>query len=114
MRHKDKIDKFSVFVVPGDGPALLGMPDIEVLDLLKIMYEVMGDPNKSRMLNFQSIQAFNNPSCKANKVKEIKADNVDVNDANSNIILGTASTEQQIKQHIRHYQTNHIMYLLIF
>ena len=37
LRHEDKIARYRFFVVPGDGPALLGIPDIELLDILKIM-----------------------------------------------------------------------------
>ena len=40
LRHKDKIAKCRLFVVPGDGPALLGIPDIELLGIVKITCEV--------------------------------------------------------------------------
>ena len=40
LRYKDKFIKCRIFVVPGDGLALLGMPDAEVLDILRIMCEV--------------------------------------------------------------------------
>ena len=36
FRHKIKFPKCRFPVVPGDGPALLGKPDIEVLGVLKI------------------------------------------------------------------------------
>ena len=37
LRYRDKIAKCRFFVVPGDGPVLLGMPGIELLDILKVM-----------------------------------------------------------------------------
>ena len=73
LRHKDKTAECLFFAMPGDGSALLGMPDIEVLDILKITCEVMGDLYKSRMFDCQMIQPCNSPSCKANKVQQIKA-----------------------------------------
>ena len=51
LRHKDKTAKCRFFTEPGDGPVLLGIPDIKVLDILKIMCELMGDPHKSRMFD---------------------------------------------------------------
>ena len=47
-RHKDKTAKYRFFVVPGDGSVLLGMPDIELLDIHKIMCEVIGDTHKKQ------------------------------------------------------------------
>ena len=46
LRHKVKTTKWTLFVVPEDGSAMPGMPDIEVLDILKIMCKVMGDPHQ--------------------------------------------------------------------
>ena len=43
IRYKDKCTKCKFFVVLCDGPALLGMPDIELLGMLKIMCEVVED-----------------------------------------------------------------------
>ena len=65
LRHKNKITKFRIFVVPGDCPVLQGMSDTEVLDILKIMCETMEDPHKIKMFDFTTMQAFNGPSCKA-------------------------------------------------
>ena len=41
LRQNDKVSKYRFFVVPGDGPALLGMPDTEVLGILKIICEII-------------------------------------------------------------------------
>ena len=37
LKHKDKIIRCGFFVVPSDGPVLLGLLDIELLGLLKTM-----------------------------------------------------------------------------
>ena len=63
LRDKDKIAKYRLFVVTEDDPVLLGMPDTELLDIIKITCEVMGDPHKSRMFNSQTIQTANSPTC---------------------------------------------------
>ena len=36
LNYKDECVKCRFFAVPGDGPVLLGMPDIELLSILKI------------------------------------------------------------------------------
>ena len=35
LRHKDKVVRCKFFVLPRDGPVLLGMPDKELLGILK-------------------------------------------------------------------------------
>ena len=50
--------------MPGGSPALLGMLDIEVLNILKITVDEMGDPHESRKFDSQTIEASNGPSCK--------------------------------------------------
>ena len=66
--------------MPGEGPALLGMLNIEVIDIFKIMCEVVGDPHKSIMFHLQTMQEAKGPSCRGNSVQQIKAD---ANDTNS-------------------------------
>ena len=83
--HKDKSAKCRRCVVPGDGPPLLGMPENELLDILKIMCEVVGDQQADRKLESQTIQPSNSPRCKANRSQQTKRDYVGVNDANSNM-----------------------------
>ena len=56
LRHKNKIAKYR-FVVPGEGPALLGITDITLLDVLKIACEVVGQQQQSRNLDSQIMQA---------------------------------------------------------
>ena len=61
------------------------MLDIEVLDILKIMCEVMEDLYESRKFDSQTIKASNGPSCKTNRAPQIKTDHMDVNDTNANM-----------------------------
>ena len=42
LRHKDKCIKFGFFVELGDGPALEGMLDTEVLSILRITCDLIG------------------------------------------------------------------------
>ena len=67
LRCKDKTAKCRFSLVPGDGPVLLGMPDIEVLNIPRIICEGMGGIHKSRIFNSQKMEASNSPSCKVNK-----------------------------------------------
>ena len=85
LRHKDKDTKCRIFVVSADSPALWGMLDINLLNILMITCEVLVDPHEVRKFNSQTIKASNSPSCKTNKVKEIITDNVDVNNVNENM-----------------------------
>ena len=71
--------------VPGDGPVLLMIPDIKLLNKLQIMCEVLGDQSADRKFNSHTIELSSSPSCKANKGQQIKTDNTDVNDAKSNM-----------------------------
>ena len=70
LRYKDKNAKCRFFVVPGDGPALLGMPDIELLHILKIMCDMIGDPHNNRKLDLQTAEASNCPDCRTNSAIE--------------------------------------------
>ena len=71
LRHKNKINKYGFFVVPGGSPALLGMPDMKLLNILMIMYEVVGNQQAERKLNSQTVLTSNNPSCNANNGQQI-------------------------------------------
>ena len=43
LRHKDEVGRCRFFVVVDHGSVLLGMMDIELLDILKITFEVVED-----------------------------------------------------------------------
>ena len=53
-----------IFSIPGDCQALLGMLDIELLNVLKIMCKVMSYPHQSRKFNSQTIEASSSSSCR--------------------------------------------------
>ena len=57
LRHKDKIATCRFFVVSGNGPALLRVYDTELLDMLKIMYEMMQDQQEDGKFDYQKIQS---------------------------------------------------------
>ena len=80
LRHQIVICRF--FVLLGDGPSLLGMPDIQLLDILKMMCEVVEYQQADRKLNSQTIQPYDGLGCKVNMDQQIKTDNADVNAAN--------------------------------
>ena len=42
LRHTDKIARCRLFIVSGHGPALLGMINTALLDIHKIMCDIMG------------------------------------------------------------------------
>ena len=49
------VARYRFFVVPGVGPALLGMPDIELLGILKIMCEVVQDQQTDRKSDIMDV-----------------------------------------------------------
>ena len=51
VRIRHKIARCSFIVVPEDSQVLLGMPDIELLDILKITYVVVGYQQADRKFN---------------------------------------------------------------
>ena len=85
LRHKDKIARIRFFVAPGDGQALLGMPDIELLNILQITGKEVRDQQADKKFDSRPMQSSNGSSCKANKGQQIKTDNVDVNYTSSNM-----------------------------
>ena len=68
LGHKGKTARYRFFVVPGDGPALQGMLDIELLVILKIMCEVVGGQQEDRKFYSQRIKPTSTPNCKANRL----------------------------------------------
>ena len=57
--------------MPGDSLAVQGMPDNELLDILKIMCVVIGDPHESRKFDLQTVNTSNGHSC---RIKQGPAD----------------------------------------
>ena len=85
LRYKDKITRYRFFVVPGDGPALLGMPEIELLGILKIMCDVIEGQQADRNFDSQTMEPSSGLSCKVNIDWESRSDNVDAININSNM-----------------------------
>ena len=69
LRHKDKGAKYRFIVVPGDWPALLGVSDVKLLNILKITCEIIGDPHENMKLDSKTIEASNGPSYKTKHCK---------------------------------------------
>ena len=67
IKTQDKCVRCRFFVVPADGLALLGMPDIELLSILRITFHIMGEPHEGRKFNVQTIEMSNNPSCRTSE-----------------------------------------------
>ena len=64
LRHRVNTARFRFFVVSGDGPALLGMPEIELLDILKTMCTVVEYQQADRTFDSQTMKPFSNLSYK--------------------------------------------------
>ena len=78
LRHKDKVVRCRFFVVPGYTQALLGIPEIELHDKLKIMCDVIEGQHTDRKFDPQTMKPPCPLSCKANTDVEYKSDNADV------------------------------------
>ena len=52
LRCKDNVTKCRFFVVPSEGPALCGMPDIEVLCVLEIKCEVIDSQQAGKKFDY--------------------------------------------------------------
>ena len=62
----DNVARCRFFVLQGDGSALLWMPDIELLGILKIMCEVVEDQQAYRKSDPQTMEPTGTLSCRAN------------------------------------------------
>ena len=80
LRYKNKNAKCRFCVVPGEGPALIGMPDIKLLNILKIICEVIDDRHESKKINFQTVEASNGPTCRINRAQQNKTGKVHADD----------------------------------
>ena len=63
LRHKDKNVKCRFFVVPGDILTLLGMPDIELVNILKIICEVIDCQHENRNLTAEKTEPHGVKDC---------------------------------------------------
>ena len=92
IKTQRKNAKCRFFVVPADSPALLGIPDLELLGILKVTCEVIRDQQSDRKFNSQDrkfnskiIKLSNSSSCKASTDQWIKTDNADVVDTKTSM-----------------------------
>ena len=65
--NKDKSVKCRFFVVPGDVTALFEMTDIELLSILRITCDIIGELNERRKFDLQTIETSSRPSHKPSK-----------------------------------------------
>ena len=54
IRHNDKCVKHRFFVIQGNGPALLRMPDIELLSIIRVMCETTDNKTTGRKFDVQT------------------------------------------------------------
>ena len=85
LRHKDKCVRCRFFVVSGDIPVLLGMLDIELLSILRMACDIIGEPHESGKFDLQTIETSSSPSCRANEALQIKTDRADIHDDKINM-----------------------------
>ena len=76
LRHKDKSAKCRFFIGPGEDLALLGMPCIELLNVLRITCKVISDPHEGRKFDSQTTEAFNSPCCRMKRAPHNETDKV--------------------------------------
>ena len=85
IRYKDKVASCRFFIVPRDSPVLLGIPDIELLDILKVICDVTEGQQADRKFDSQTIESSSTLSNKVNTDIEGRSYNVDVINSNSNM-----------------------------
>ena len=71
--HNDKCFKCRFSVVPGDGPALLRMPDIELLDIQRVMCGTVDNKTNGRKFDSQTKHVADSQKCKTNRDPQAKA-----------------------------------------
>ena len=71
--------------MPGDGPVLFGMYDIELLGIPQIMCDVIEGQQEDRKFDSQTMEPSNATNCKANTDIDRKSYNTDVINSNSNM-----------------------------
>ena len=70
LRHKDNVNKCRFFVVPGNGPVLLQVLDIEVLGILKITCEVIDSQLASSKYDSHIAWLTDIRKCKTHQVND--------------------------------------------
>ena len=88
------------FAVPCDGPMLLGMPDIELLGILKITCDVVEDQQVGRKFDLEITEATHALNCKTHTVDDCRSDSTGItsNNANMSDYFRSSQTEEQTKK----------------
>ena len=78
IRHSDKCVKCRFFVVLCDGPAVLGMPDIELLGVIRVICEAIDNETNDKKLDVQTRHQADSQNCSTNRDPQAKpyGDNV--------------------------------------
>ena len=66
------------FVVPDDGPTLLGMPDIKLQDILKIMCEIVEDQQAGKKFISQTIELVGTLDCRTCTGDDCRSDSIGI------------------------------------
>ena len=85
IRHKNKCVKYRFFVVPGDSPIMLGMPDIELLNILRITCDTIGGYHESRKFNSQTVETSDSPDCRIKEAPQFITDKEDMHAGKRNM-----------------------------
>ena len=98
LMQRDKIARCRFFVVPGDDNTLLGIADIELVCILKIMCEVVEGQQADRKFGSQTMKLSTASGCKANTDWESRYDNMDIINTNPNTRLLQVQHRQRSRQ----------------
>ena len=60
IMHKGIQKPCRLFIILGEGPVLLGMPDVQTFELLSVNYNTIGQNSKNRQTNEQRTQGESN------------------------------------------------------
>ena len=60
--------------MPGDGPVLLGMSNMELLCIIRVMHETIHNKTNNRKFDMQTRHATDSPNCSTNKGPQAKSD----------------------------------------
>ena len=98
IRHSDKCVKCRFLVVPGNGPALFGMPDIELLSMIRVMCETIDNKINDKRFDAQTRYAADSQNCSTNRDPQTKsdADNAHGDKTNTLDYLSSSTNKTQI------------------
>ena len=85
LRYKSKVARCGFFIVPGDGPTLLGLPDIELLGTLKITCNVVEGQQAGRKFDSQTTKPTAVLNCEIHTGEDCRSDNMGIININPNM-----------------------------